>query len=53
MNEREKGMNPAEKSVEEKKPYETPRLTEYGRIADLTRGDGAQVIADVLLSSLI
>jgi hypothetical protein len=33
-------MAEANRPVPPRKPYQPPRLTDYGRVADLTRGSG-------------
>lgn len=48
----EKGFKPQEQRVEQKKPYETPTLTEYGRIVELTRGSGTPTGLDVASISI-
>jgi hypothetical protein len=48
MDENEEGANRTKERLEQKKPYETPALTEYGKIAELTRGTGTLHTVDTL-----
>jgi hypothetical protein len=47
-NDKDEKIKQPQDSAAPKKPYETPKLTEHGKLAELTRGTGTLHTADAL-----